>query len=272
MLSGNTAALANHQMINGFTFGDTISLTGFSMRSIIFLADAAIELANGHTLAYLTIAVQNTADYHITASSLGTVITFQTPCFASGTRILTSKGKIPVENLRLGETVITIGADDSPIIWIGKRTIDLQRHPHPKTVQPICIMANALAENVPVRDLWVSPDHAVYIEDYLIPAKELLNDFSIYQDSRDSVTYYHVELAQHAIIFAENAAVETYLETGNRAGFDNGFDAVVLHPDFGNILRRQQSCAKLLELGDALDEIRARILQRFRYYQMRSYA
>ena len=51
------------------------------------------------------------------------------------------------------------------------------------------------------------------------------------------MTYYHIELARHAIIFAENAAVETYLDTGNKAGFENGSEALSLHPDFGDILR-----------------------------------
>jgi hypothetical protein len=177
-----------------------------------------------------------------------------------------------VQALAVGETVITLGAEDRPIIWIGKKTINLQGHPKPGTVQPVCIAANALAENVPDRDLWVSPDHAIYIDGYLIPAKELLNNFSIRQDRRREVTYYHIELAQHAVIFAENAAVESYLDTGNKSGFDNGLDAVVLHADFGNIIRRQRSCAKLLECGDVLDEIRARIEARCRQRGIRACA
>lgn len=262
LLSGNSAGLADHEVINGFTFGDTILLTGFSMTGTLFLSDTEIALANGTSVDYLTIAVATTSDYHFTNSSLGTGITFQMPCFASGTRVLTARGKIPVQNLAVGETVITFGAEDSPIIWIGKRTIDLQNHPDPKTVQPICIAANALAENVPDRDLFVSPDHAIYIDGYLIPAKELLNHSNITQDSRDRVTYYHIELVQHSVIFAENAAVETYLDTGNRAGFENGGATIIPHQDVGNAMRQQNSCATLLESGDVLNDIRAGILRR----------
>jgi hypothetical protein len=259
LLQGNSAGLANHQVINGFTLRDTILLTGFTLTSIVSLTDTEIELADGPNVEYLTISVQNSADYVITASTLGTKITI--PCFAAGTRILTSRGKIPVQALCVGDTVITLAGEDSPIIWIGKRTIDLQRHKRPQSVQPICIAANALAENVPVRDLWVSPDHAIHIDGFLIPAKELLNNCSIYQGSRRTVTYYHIELVRHAVVFAENAAAETYLESGNRGGFENS-DAMMLHPDFGNQMRRQLSCAPLLESGDALDAIRARILGR----------
>jgi len=275
LLAGNSAALANHQEINGFTYGDTILLTGFTETAVKALYTSMIILTNGTTQIAIDINHNfNTAidPYGITASSLGTEITLLTPCFAAGTRILTSKGKIPVQDLIVGQTVITLAGEDKPIIWMGKKTIILPGHPKPGTVQPVCIAANALAENVPDRDLWVSPDHAIYLDGYLIPAKELLNNFSIRQDRRREVTYYHIELAQHAVIFAENAAVESYLDTGNKSGFDNGLDAVVLHADFGNIIRRQRSCAKLLECGDVLDEIRARIEARCRQRGIRACA
>ena len=262
LLEGNTAGLANHQVIDGFTLRDTILLTGFTMTSVVALYDSYIELADGPSVVYLTIAVANAADYVITSSTLGTKITI--PCFAAGTRILTCRGEIPVQDLAVGDTVITLSGEDRPIIWIGRRTIDLQRHNRPKSVQPICIAANALAENVPVRDLFVSPDHAIHIDGFLIPAKELLNNCSIYQATRRTVTYYHIELERHAVVFAENAAAETYLETGNRGGFENS-DAMILHPDFGNLMRRELSCAPLLECGEALDEIRSRILSRSRH-------
>jgi hypothetical protein len=262
LLSGNSAGLAAHQVINGFTYGDTIILTGFTVTTVSSVSDNGILLSNGKNNVSLAVEVHfntNSTPYEITASSLGTVIMLPVPCFATGTRILTSRGKIIVENLCQGETIITLAGEERPIMWIGKKTIDIYGHPQPGRVQPICITANALAENVPDRDLWVSPDHAIYIDGYLIPAKELLNRYSIYQHSRRAVTYYHIELARHAIIFAENAAVETYLDTGNKAGFENGSEALSLHPDFGDILRRRRSCAVLLDSGDALDEIRARI-------------
>jgi len=265
MLSGNTLGLARQQAINGFTLGDTIMLTGFSLTNIVFLANTEIELASGSTLEYLTIAIANTADYHFTASSLGTAITFQIPCFAAGTRILTPRGRIPVQDLAVGETVMTFGAEDRPIIWIGKRTIDLRQHPEPQTVQPIRIAANALAENVPDRDLIVSPDHAIYIDGYLIPAKALLNHSNITQDGPDSITYYHIELDQHAVIFAENAAVETYLDTGNRSCFAEGGAAIIPPQELGNATRQQRSCATLLDAGNVLSGIRARILQTAAY-------
>ncbi len=265
LLSGNSAGLANHQVINGFTYGDTILLTGFTMTSVNSTNGAGIVLTNGKTVVSLAVVVHfNTTKtpYNISASSLGTVITLPIPCFMAGTRILTSRGKIPVQKLSVGDTVITLAGDDWPIIWIGKRTINSLQHAQPETVWPVCITANALAENIPSRDLWVSPDHAIYIDDYLIPAKELINDCNIYQGRRNAVIYYHIELEEHAVVFAENAAVETYLETGNRGGFENGGDTASLEPDFADVMRKRRSCATLLEPGEVLDRIRASILRR----------
>jgi hypothetical protein len=264
LLSGNTAGLTSHQTINGFSYGDTIVLTGFSATGDIYYSGTGLLLFYNHQNIDIVMDITGTFStpyYVVTESSIGTTITIA--CFTGGTRILTSKGQIAVQDLKIGEPVITL-AEDRPIIWIGKRTIDLQSHPYPGNVQPVCIAANALAENVPVRDLWVSPDHALYIDGYLIPAKALINHCNIYRGGRNQVTYYHIELAHHSIIFAENTAVETYLESGNRAAFEGFADARVLHPDFGNVIRRAQSCATLLESGDVLDAIRARIAKRFK--------
>jgi hypothetical protein len=50
----------------------------------------------------------------------------------------------------------------------------------PKEILPICIWAGALADNIPRRDLWVSPHHAMFCTDenlggVLIEAKNLVN-------------------------------------------------------------------------------------------------
>jgi hypothetical protein len=45
------------------------------------------------------------------------------------------------------------------------------------------------------------------------------------------VTYYHVELERHALLLANGLEAESYLDTGNRAIFENAGLALVLHPD-----------------------------------------
>jgi hypothetical protein len=71
----------------------------------------------------------------------------------------------------------------------------------------------------PRRDLFLSPDHAVFVDGALIPVRYLANGATIVQERRDQVSYWHVELDRHAVILAEGLACESYLDTGNRASF-----------------------------------------------------
>ena len=185
------------------------------------------------------------------------------PCFAAGTRILTPRGEVPVEALQIGEAVITDFGDDAAIKWIGVRRLDLSRHPRPEKAQPILFEAHCFADGVPSRDLILSPDHALYVEGHLVPAKSLVNDRNIRQLKRTTVTYYHIELAEHSIIFAENTAVESYLETGNRGAFQNAPGALTLHPDLAQTVREQSGCAPFTGTGPVVEAARMRTLQQF---------
>jgi hypothetical protein len=80
---------------------------------------------------------------------------------------------------------------------------------------------------------------------------------NITQGAVERLTYYHLELDTHAVIFAENAPAESYLETGNRNAFENAGGAMMLHPDFSAMIRREKSCAELLlNGGNKLEQIR----------------
>ncbi len=195
-------------------------------------------------------------------------IGFDVNCFAANTRILTKRGEIAVENLTTDDHVVLQEGGTAPIIWIGQRQVDLTNHPNPASVQPVLICADALADCVPARDLLVSPDHALLLDGHLIPAKALLNGHSIRQQALKRMTYYHIELPEHAVLYAEGVAAESYLDTGNRDAFANAGIAVSLHPDFAPLdadadaLRAQKSCAPLVEFGPVVERIRADILAR----------
>jgi hypothetical protein len=149
---------------------------------------------------------------------------------------VTERGAAAVEDLCVGHRVATIDGTYEPVVWIGQRAVNCRAHPNPETVWPVRVRAGAFGPGRPVRDLYLSPDHAVFINDVLVPVKLLINGTSIAQVKQATVTYYHVELALHAVIMAEGLSVESYLETGDRADFDH--DGVMrLHPDFGRRLR-----------------------------------
>jgi collagen type I/II/III/V/XI/XXIV/XXVII alpha len=107
------------------------------------------------------------------------------------------------------------------LYWLDVTLVDCTRHPRPETVWPIRIERGAFRESAPVRDLFVSPDHAVLVNSVLIPVKLLINGTSIVQVKRQRVKYYHVELPEHAVIPAERLPVASHLDDGDRANFGN---------------------------------------------------
>ncbi len=187
--------------------------------------------------------------------------TAQTACFAAGTRIATPCGETAVEDLREGDLVRTLAGAER-VRWIGHRGIDLSTHPCPREVRPIRLRRNSIAEGAPVRDLLVSPDHAVFIDGVLIPARLLVNGATIVQDNGfDAIRYFHVKLDRHAILLANGLAAESYLDTGNSGMFDNAEDAA-LTADGGQRRREEFSCAELVTDAIRVESIWRRLAAR----------
>jgi hypothetical protein len=115
---------------------------------------------------------------------------------------------------------------------------------------------------LPERDLWLSPDHAVFVNGVLIPVKLLINRTSIAQVRRDEVTYFHVEVQRHDVLLAEGLTVESYLDTGDRGRFANGGPVTTLHPDFSARAWEMSGCAELVQSGPVLDAVRQRLAER----------
>jgi hypothetical protein len=174
-------------------------------------------------------------------------------CFAAGTRLLGVRGEIPVERLAVGDRLITHEGDEAPIIWIGRRRVDLCVEPQ---AQPVVVPAGALGAGVPEVDLVVSPDHALFFGGVLVPAKALVGAAGISRARLKAVTYYHVELPAHGIVFASGAAVESYLDTGNRGSFENCS---------ASLPGQAKSCAPLVESGPVLARIRERLWRQFQF-------
>ncbi len=185
-----------------------------------------------------------------------------TACFADGTRIATPAGDIAVGALREGMLVLNAAGEPQPVRWIGHRHVDLRTHPRPAEVRPVRVCAQAFGTGMPHRDLFLSPDHAVFTGGVLIPVRYLVNGRTIRRETRDTVRYFHVELARHDILMAEGLACESFLDTGNRADFDNGGTVARMHPGFALRVWREQACAPLVTDGPALAAARASLLDR----------
>jgi hypothetical protein len=249
----------------------TITGTGSGIQTIVITQ-------NGQTFSFETTGANLTDvtnETSLTAGPLklsedasgGTDITV---CFARGTRLMTPTGQAPVETLNAGDMVATQLDGDTvfrPIKWLGWRRIDLTAHPRPHTVAPIRIQRGAFADNVPVNDLLLSPDHAVFIDGKLICARQLVNGATIRQETdRSDVEYFHVELDTHAILLSEGLPTESYLDTGNRGFFSNANHARVLHPDLtdesSHPARMAASCAPFVWAEDEVRPVWNRLAER----------
>jgi hypothetical protein len=145
-------------------------------------------------------------------------------CFYPGTMIATPWGDVAVENLRAGNLVLTANGA-KPVRWLGQSQVST-RFADPLRALPIRIAAGALGEGLPVRDLLVSPDHALYLDGVLVHASALvgLPGITREHDVPETFTYHHVELATHELLFAEGALAESFVDNAERMHFQNWDD------------------------------------------------
>lgn len=247
-----------------------IAITNFGYRDAIITTSAAAANALLASGLFFTNPAPAGEIFAVRTTANGAAITLENdntpPCFAAGTHILTTSGPVAVEHLSPGDHVITATGIAAPISWVGWRHVILAHHSRPDAVTPIRITTGALAPAIPARDLILSPDHALFLHGHLVPAKLLLNGVTIRRETAcPSVTYFHIELDRHDIILAENLAVETYLDTGNRNAFANAKGSPHAAPVFGRGRQwNDLACADLCLSGPCLQTIRREIFQRTR--------
>jgi collagen type I/II/III/V/XI/XXIV/XXVII alpha len=249
-------------------FGGTIEHIGTSDVVRLGLAASGVgyaagklemQTSGGQDFSLAIPGAMRLSDFIINTGRSSTTI--ELACFAAGTHIATACGEVMVEDMREGDLVRLAGSGALlPAVWIGHRDVDCRRHPQPAQVWPVRIAAHAFGHNIPERQLYLSPDHAVFVDGVLVPVKYLVNGATIAQVKVDTITYYHVELPRHAILLAEGLAAESFL--GMRDAFANGGLPVTLLPDFSSRLREAKACAPLVVTGSRVDALRARLARR----------
>jgi hypothetical protein len=256
-LLGNISGFHGGESIDFAGIGAPLSATSYSDSFTGTDTDFTITLSGGGTENFALAGNLTGSPFSLMADGNGGVIFADNACFAPGTRILTTAGETPVEDLRIGDIAVLADGATAPVTFIGHRQFDLKRHPRPEAVRPIKITAGALADGIPARDLTLSPDHALLLDGVLVQAKDLVDGIAITQDkTRLAIRYYHVELPSHGILLAEGAAAESYLDTGHRGLFDNVKDLKILHPDLMQMRREAESVAPLCRPGPKLAAIR----------------
>ena len=243
IISGKAAAngIEVKSTINNFDGNDKITLEDVKRSDVAgveFTDDdhVKITLKDGSSITLHIIGIKNTG--YILGENPDGSLTFAA-CFLAGTLISTFNSTMAVETIKTGDIVKTFDwktnqTTNATVIWVG------QKHTNVKTYlsddlagYPVRILKNAISENVPNKDLLVTPEHCLFFDGNFVPARMLVNGRSIYYDySITSYDYYHIETEQHSVIWANGMLTESYLDTGNRNTFKNDQKVVSL---FNNI-------------------------------------
>ena len=142
-------------------------------------------------------------------------------CFTPGTMIATPRGEVAVENLRVGDKVITRDNGIQEIRWMGAKQMgwhDFAANPH---LKPIMVKAGSLGNGLPERDMMLSPNHrllvandrtALYFDEHevLVAAKHLIGGDGVHQVDSVGTTYFHFMFDQHEVVLSNGAWTESF--------------------------------------------------------------
>lgn len=135
------------------------------------------------------------------------------PCFASGTRILTPAGERVVEDIAVGDLVVTPDGRQVPVLWHGASHLTAAGLLDRCELRPIRIKAGRYDNR---RDLVISPQHGIVVAGeegrVLIRARHLAELGLGARVARGirGVTYHHLLLPRHDLVLAEGAETESY--------------------------------------------------------------
>ena len=260
-----TAAYAG-DMIAGFGTGSFIDLNDIAFASAAIgpynATTNVVQVSDGTHVADLTFAfgtpgLPSALSLH--ADGNGGTLLESVACYCAGTLIAAPAGEVPVEQLRIGDMILTADGRAVPIRWIGRRSYAGRLLAGRKHLLPIRIHAGALGDGLPRRDLLISPSHAMVLDGMLVPAAELVDGHAITQERHAArVDYFHLELDRHEAIIAEGAASESFLDDDSRAIFQNAHE-VTLDPQPHHPGREPAWCLPRVTDGYALDELRRRL-------------
>jgi hypothetical protein len=200
-------------------------------------------------------------------------------CFTPDTELATPKGPRRVAELEPGDLVTTRDAGAQPLIWRGQRRLSGARLHAMPDLRPIRIRAGALGQSNADRDLLVSPRHRILArgsaardlfgtDEVLVAAEDMLDGQRIQRDHRlPRVTYLHLMLPDHHVVFANGVPAETFhpahmdlsrIDEDQRAALETERPGVLDDPhSFGPAARRTLSRAEAALLSHAQSGARA---------------
>jgi len=161
------------------------------------------------------------ADGNFTGKLQFTEIEEVVPCFTPGTAVATPRGERLVEELKVGDKIITRDNGIQEIRWLGHKTLDYGQLSRATHMKPVLIRQGSLGNGLPERDMLVSPNHrmlvandrtALYFDEHevLVSAKHLVNNKGVQNVDALGVTYIHFMFDQHEVVLANGTWTESF--------------------------------------------------------------
>ncbi|WP_417278317.1 Hint domain-containing protein [Celeribacter sp.] len=143
------------------------------------------------------------------------------PCFTPGTLIATPKGEMKVEELKVGDRVITRDNGIQEIRWIGHKVLTGAELAARRALMPVLIRQGALGAGLPERDMVVSPNHRMLVSnekaallfeehEVLVAAKHLTRLEGVDVVEASGVTYIHVMFDRHEVVLSDGTWSESF--------------------------------------------------------------
>jgi hypothetical protein len=187
-------------------------------------------------------------------------------CFTPGTMIDTGDGLVPVDHLREGDWIQTKDNGLQEIQWIGSRRMTGARLFAMPRLRPVRIRAGAFGIGTPDDDLIVSPEHRMVVRgvvaralfntpEVLVATRDLINNDSVVLDTEArEVTYIHMLLPRHEVVFANGLETESFhpantalstISEDDRARLLSGLPQIADNPHtYGAYARRNLSSSE----------------------------
>ncbi len=226
----------------------TVSLSGAGTKYYVLSKDAGFAPSPGDQIDITTFSTFASARY----DELGSAV-----CFAAGTRVLTAEGMRPVERLRPGDLVQTMDNGAQPLLWVTRRHVNqLEMRLFPK-LRPIWLKPGFAGNK---RPLIVSQQHRLLTRldgnEHLMAARlfPMCNAGGArLARGKRKITYFHLLLARHEILFAEGIPVESLATGPGSLRSLTAKDRLILQSRFPELFARDRAAPfvrPVLRLGD----------------------
>lgn len=141
-------------------------------------------------------------------------------CFVQGTKIMREGGECLIEELCVGDRVLTVDHGFKEVLWISSSRVMLDAGR--QSLAPITLKKGCLGGSSPSEDVRVSPNHRILItgsepellfgeQEVFAAAKHLVNGTTIVHEANlTSVVYWHFLMDCHEVVFSSGLRSETF--------------------------------------------------------------